>query len=58
MYYRHSPELPRPQMRTVARIATAQPESQRSNAAVAMGMLCVPLISFGAVLALYLTLIA
>jgi hypothetical protein len=56
MHYRYSPEQFSSQTRAVTRIATTSPESPRSRAVLAIGMLCVPLVSLGFVLALYLVL--
>jgi hypothetical protein len=54
MYYRCIPEpLPPP-----TRAAAPFPEGSRSRAVKAFAMLCVPLVSFGFVLALYLVLTA
>jgi hypothetical protein len=58
MYYRHIPQPFPPQTRVPARVAMASSEGPRTRAVVALGMLCVPLISFGFVLGLYLFLIA
>jgi hypothetical protein len=56
MPYRYLPEsLPR-QPRAATRAATVYPESPRNRAIMAIGMLCVPLVSFGFILALYLFL--
>jgi hypothetical protein len=56
MLYRYLPEpLPR-QPRAAIRAATDYPESSRSRAVMAIGVLCVPLISFGFMLALYFAL--
>jgi hypothetical protein len=54
--YRYLPEPLSRQPRAATRAASAYPESPRSRAVMAIGMLCVPLISFGFILALYLTL--
>jgi hypothetical protein len=56
MRYRHIPAPPQSQIRAEACVATAYPESPRSRAVMAIGMLCVPLVSFGSVLSLYLIL--
>ena len=56
MLYRYIPEPRPPQMRDATRVATASRESPQSRAVLAIGMLCVPLISFGFVLGLYLFL--
>ena len=58
MPYRYISEPLPPQTRIVTRVATNSPESPRSRAVLAIGMLCVPLISFGFVLGLYLFLTA
>jgi hypothetical protein len=58
MYYRYIPQPFPPQTRVPARVATASPEGPRTRAVVALGMLCVPLISFGFVLGLYIFLTA
>ena len=58
MLYRYIPEPLPPQTRTAKHVATASRESPRSSAVLEIGMLCVPLISFGFALALYLFLTA
>jgi hypothetical protein len=56
MLSRYLPEpLPR-KPRAATRVTSAYPENPRSRAVMAIGMLCVPLISFGFIFALYLTL--
>jgi hypothetical protein len=57
MYYRYIPQPFPPQTRVPAR-ATTSPEGPRTRAVLALGMLCVPLISFGFALGLYLFLTA
>ena len=54
MYYRCIPEPLPPSIPAAAPF----PESPRSRAVIALAMLCVPLVSFGLVLALYLVLTA
>jgi hypothetical protein len=44
------------QRRSATPAATVYPESSQSRTVMAIGMLCVPLVSFGSVLALYLIL--
>jgi hypothetical protein len=56
MLYRYLPDpLPR-QSHAATRATTVYPESPRGRAIMAIGMLCVPLVSFGCVLAVYLIL--
>jgi hypothetical protein len=56
MLYRYIPEALPVQTRAATHMAATSSESSRSRAILAIGMLCVPLISFGFVLALYLFL--
>jgi hypothetical protein len=58
MLNRHIPEPLPLQTRFATHIATTSLESSRSRAVLAIGMLCVPLISFGFVLAVYRLLVA
>jgi hypothetical protein len=56
MLYRYLPEPLSRRPRAATRAVSAYPESPQSRAVMALGMLCVPLVSFGFVLTLYLTL--
>jgi hypothetical protein len=58
MYYRYIPQPFPPQIRVPVRVVMASSEGLRTRAVLAFGMLCVPLISFGFVLGLYLFLTA
>jgi hypothetical protein len=58
MYYRYVPQPFPPQTHIPARVAADSPEGPRTRAVLALGMLCVPLISFGFVVGLYIFLTA
>jgi hypothetical protein len=58
MLNRHISEPLRLQTRFATHVAATSSESSQSRTVLAIGMLCVPLISFGFVLAVYLLLVA